>query len=79
MYYDFVMTQDNYRPDEKDIRYILSEDNYPWEIGPGFAKRVDMDEPLSDIERTTELTFILSGAIDISKEEAERIAKRDNE
>ena len=25
MYYDFVMSQDNYRPDEKDIRYVLSE------------------------------------------------------
>lgn len=78
MYYDFVMSQDNYRPDEADIRYILTENNTPYEIGPGYARRVGHEKPLSDEERMMEMTFILSGACDISKEEAESIAERDN-
>ena len=68
--------KDTYRPNENEIRYILTEDNIPYEIGPGYAKRVADTEPMSDIDRMMRLKFILSGAYDISKEEAERIAKR---
>ena len=75
MYYDFAMSQDNYRPDEKDIRYILTEDNVPYEIGPGHARHMTSDTTLSDEERMCELTFILSGAIDVTKEEAESRAE----
>jgi hypothetical protein len=72
------MSQDNYRPDEGDIRYILTEDNIPYEIEPGYARRVGYKKPLSDEDRMMRMTFILSGSCDISKEEAERIAERDN-
>ena len=68
--------KDTYRPDEKDLRYILTEDNIPYEIGPGYARIVWAKEPLSDLDRMMGLTFILSGAHDITKEEAERIAKK---
>ena len=71
------MSQDDYRPDEEDIRYILTEDNIPYEIGPGYARRVDHEEPLSDQDRMMGMTFILSGAIDISKEEAKKIANEE--
>ncbi|MDA7681778.1 hypothetical protein N8603_05270 [Verrucomicrobiales bacterium] len=57
-----------------EFRYILSEENIPWEIGPGHARRMTNDEILSDEDRMRKLTFILSGAIDITKEEAERRA-----
>ena len=68
--------KDNYRPNEKDLRYILTEDNIPYEIGPGYARIVWAKEPLSDLDRMMGLTFILSGAHDITKEESERIAKK---
>ena len=61
---------------DEEFRYILTEDNKPYEIGPGHARHMISDIILSDEERMCELTFILSGAIDVTKEEAERRAER---
>ena len=59
----------------EEFRYILTEDNKPYEIGPGHARHMISDIILSDEERMCELTFILSGAIDVTKEVAESWAK----
>ena len=68
--------KDTYRPDEKDLRYILTEDNIPYEIGPGYARIVWAKEPLSDLDRMMGLTFILSGAHDIPRKRLRELPKR---
>ena len=61
--------------EEKEVRrFILDEDGIPWEIGPGFLKMVgDTTVPKSDADRARLTGTILSGAEDISKEEALRV------
>ena len=61
--------------------FIVSEAGIPWEIGPGFLKMVgDNTVPEDDNTRARLTMTILSGASDISEEEALRIrAKRNAE
>ena len=58
--------------------FIVSEAGIPWEIGAGFLKLAGAAEPLSDDARARLTMTILSGASDISEEEALRIRAKIN-
>ena len=58
---------------ERPSWFILDEDGDPWEIGAGLMRPVG-GAALSYEERMSSADFILSGASDISEEEALRIA-----
>ena len=54
--------------------FIVDEWGTPWEIGAGFVKLVGAAEPLSDDKRARLTRTILSGSMEVSKEEAIRIS-----
>ena len=67
------------KEEEKEYhKFILDEDGIPWEIGAGFLKLAGAAEPLSDDARARLTRTILSGASDISEEEALRIRAKIN-
>ncbi len=65
--------------EKKYHKFIVSEAGIPWEIGPGFLKMVgDNTVPEDDKTRARLTMTILSGASDISEEEALRIRAKIN-
>ncbi len=56
-------------------RFILDEEDVPWEVGPGYLRRVGSRDPLGDEHRALSYSFIMSGASDTTREVAERRAE----
>ena len=54
--------------------FILDEEDVPWEVGPGYLRRVGSRDPLGDEHRALSYSFIMSGASGTTREEAERRA-----
>jgi len=59
---------------ENNTTFILSETGTPWEIGAGFLKIAGASEPISDDARARITGTVLSGAEEITEEEALRIS-----
>ena len=64
--------------EEGETSIIVDESGDPWEKGPGYVKLVGAAEPLSDDKRARLTGTLLSGAEEITEDEALRItAERD--
>ena len=61
--------------EEKEVRrFVLAETGTPWEIGPGFLRVAGASRPVDDDRRARITGTILSGAEEITEEEALRIS-----
>ena len=60
---------------ENNTTFILSETGTPWEIGAGFLRVVGASEPVDDDRRARITGTVLSGAEEITEEEALRISE----
>jgi hypothetical protein len=61
------------KEESETTRFVISETGIPWEIGPGFLKMVGSAEPKDDESRARMTETILSGAEEVTEEEALRV------
>jgi hypothetical protein len=64
--------------ESETTRFVIDEDGFPWEVGPGFLKMVGAAEPKSDESRARLTDTILSDAEEVTEAEALRVREELN-